>query len=228
MTRNKLVVLVLGLCGAGALMAYPVFAHCGKCLDSGKAIVQKMQGGKVTLAKAVEAAEAHSKGKAVSVTSSLDSGNNLNMQVFCIAGDKIQRCDVNGTTGVVAKSEAVDHFPIAKEDDHDHPHDDDTRKGAPGAGGAGGAGAGGAGGAGGGTAMNIVNREIELACAGCVYHMSGAKGCQLAAKVDGKNYMLKGNHGLDAHEFCSSAKKAVVTGRIEGDNLVATDVEIKS
>ena len=42
MTRNKLVVLVLGLCGAGALMAYPVFAHCGKCLDSGKAIVPEL------------------------------------------------------------------------------------------------------------------------------------------------------------------------------------------
>jgi hypothetical protein len=217
MKRNTLIAMTLSLCGVAAWLAYPVYAHCGKCAADGKKIVEKMQTGKVTLAKAIEAAETHSKGKAVSVTTMMDTGGNVVMQVFSIVGDKIQRCDVNGQTGVVGKSEEVDHFPIAKHDDHAH---DDNGKDKPGTAKPGGAP--------GGIAMNIVNREAELACAGCVYKMSGAEGCQLAVKVDGKNYMLKGNHGLDAHEYCGGAKKAVVTGKIEGDTLTATEVKVKS
>ena len=216
MNRSTLIAMSLSLCGAAAWLAYPVYAHCGKCAADGKKIVEKMQSGKVTLAKAIEAAEAHSKGKAVSVTTMLDTGGNPVVQVFSIVGDKIQRCDVNGQTGVVGKSEEVDHFPIAKHDDH--AHDDngkDKDKGKPGA-------------APGGIAMNVVNRDAELACAGCIYKMSGAEGCQLAVKVDGKTYMLKGNTGLDAHDFCGGAKKAVVSGKIEGNTLTATDVQVKS
>jgi len=224
MKRNTIAAMSLTLCGVAAWLAYPVYAHCGKCAADAKKIVEKMQSGKITFAKAVEAAEMHSKGKAVSVTTMMDPSGNVVMQVFSVVGDKIQRCDVNGMTGMVAKSEEVEHFPIAEHGDHGHSHDD-SGKDKPGAGKPGGTAPGGAAG---GTAMNIVNREVELACAGCVYKMSGAKGCELAAKVDGKNYMLKGNHGLDAHEFCSTAKKAVVTGKIEGNTLNATEVKIKS
>jgi hypothetical protein len=202
-SNTTLIVAVLGLCGLAAYIAYPALAHCGKCAADAKKIAQSLLSGKVTLAKAIEAAETHSKGKAISVTPAMDDAGKLTLQVFSVVGDKIQRCDVDGQTGAVGKSEAVDTFPIS-EKDHAHDHGPDGKS----------------------SAANITNKSIELGCAQCVFHMAGADGCELAANVDGKTYMVKGNHGQNAHHFCEAGKPATVTGMIDGDTLIVTSVKV--
>jgi len=96
------------------------------------------------------------------------------------------------------------------------------------AGGKPGAAAGGApaAGASGGTAMNITNKPIEIGCGKCIYHMAGVKGCELAAKVDGKTYMLMGKHGQNPHHYCEEGKPATVTGTIENDVLMVTTLKV--
>lgn len=200
MKRNSLIVSVLILCGLAAWIAYPALAHCGKCAADAKKIAQSIQSSKVTLAKAVESAEASTKGKAVSVTPAMDEAGKLTLQVFCITGEKLQRCDVDGATGVAGKIEAVEHFPIF-EKDHSH-------------------------GPASSAALNITNKAVELGCGNCVYHISGVKTCELAAKIDGKTYMVKGQHGLNPHNFCDEGKPATVTGTLQGDTLVVTTVKL--
>jgi hypothetical protein len=201
--HNTLTIAVLGLCGLAAYIAYPALAHCGKCAADAKKIAQSLQGGKVTLAKAIEAAETHSKGKAISVTPVMDDAGKLTLQVFSVVGDKIQRCDVDGQTGAVGKSEAVDAFPIS-EKDHAH-HAPDGKS----------------------SAANITNKSIELGCAQCVFHVTGAEGCELAAKVDGKTYIVTGRHDQNPHHYCEAGKPAIVTGTIEGDKLVVTSIKVE-
>ncbi|MCC6360442.1 MAG: hypothetical protein IT450_17015 [Phycisphaerales bacterium] len=66
----------------------------------------------------------------------------------------------------------------------------------------------------------------------CIYHMPGANECVLAVKLDGRAYLVKGStiddHG-DAHAadgLCNTARKARVTGRVEGEFFVAEAVEL--
>ena len=49
-----------------------------------------------------------------------------------------------------------------------------------------------------------------------------------AVKIDGKSYMVTGADKVDAHQFCSGAKKALVTGKIEGDKFVASKFEVQT
>ncbi len=69
---------------------------------------------------------------------------------------------------------------------------------------------------------------VDAGCAGCIFEMEGAEGCQLAVKVDGKPYLVSGSD-VDAHEsgLCDSVKKAVVAGKVEGDKFVATSFELQ-
>ena len=48
---------------ASLLVGYQVFAHCGKCAEDGKKIATQLDKNSFTLAKAVTAAEQHSKGR---------------------------------------------------------------------------------------------------------------------------------------------------------------------
>jgi len=59
-------------------------------------------------------------------------------------------------------------------------------------------------------AASTVNRIVEVGCAGCLFDMEGAEGCQLAVKVDGKTYLVSGVD-IDTHEagLCESTKQAV-------------------
>lgn len=78
------------------------------------------------------------------------------------------------------------------------------------------------------TASADANLEVELGCAGCIFKMEGAEGCQTAAKVDGKTYMVEGG-GVDAHAagLCANSKEARVRGRIEGDHLIVSQIKIR-
>ena len=73
---------------------------------------------------------------------------------------------------------------------------------------------------------SIADRTVEAGCAHCIFAMPGVKGCKLAVKVDGTAYLVTGADQVDAHQFCTAAKKAVVSGRIEGDRFVASEFEV--
>ncbi len=79
-----------------------------------------------------------------------------------------------------------------------------------------------------GALASLENQDIEVGCAVCIYGMEGADGCALAAKIKGKPMMVQGVE-LDMydHGLCSVAKRAVVSGKIEGGELVASKVEVQ-
>jgi hypothetical protein len=68
---------------------------------------------------------------------------------------------------------------------------------------------------------------VEAACGECQYKMKG-KSCDLAVRIDGKDYFVEGTsideHG-DAHAqdgFCNAVRKAEVQGEIKDNRFVAT------
>lgn len=75
--------------------------------------------------------------------------------------------------------------------------------------------------------ISVTDRTVETGCGSCIYKMEGVKGCQTAVKIDGKSYLVTGVQ-TDAHEagLCKGAKKAVVSGKVEGDKFVATRYEL--
>ena len=101
-----------------ALAAWPVYAHCGKCAASGKDMVKMMEEGNLSLAKAVEIAEKHSKGKAVAAYCDLEGGG-LQIEVYCLVGDKIMEVELNGKTGKVTETEERKSLPSYQAHGHD-------------------------------------------------------------------------------------------------------------
>lgn len=75
-------------------------------------------------------------------------------------------------------------------------------------------------------------RVLEAGCARCIFDMPGAKGCELAVKLDGRAYLVKGtsidDHG-DAHAadgLCMKARSARTTGKLDGAHFVAERLEL--
>ncbi len=195
--------IVLGVVAAStvALLAWPVYAHCGKCAASGKDMVKLMDEGKLSLGKAIELAEKHSNGKAVAAYCELEGGD-LEIEVYCLVGNKIMEVEIDGKTGKVTEMEEKRSLPGHTA--HGHAREE---------------------------ALGV--RIVEAGCATCVYDMQGVKGCKLAVKIDGKAYLVTGteidDHG-DAHGpagLCVTARKAVVTGKVEGEKFVATSFELQ-
>ena len=112
--RNRKFVMPLMVVGALALVAWPVYAHCGKCAGSAKDMVTAMDTGKVSLGAAITAAEAASKGKAVSANCDLDDGK-LDFDVYVLVGGKLMQVEVDAA-GKAGKSTEVKEFPIASEE----------------------------------------------------------------------------------------------------------------
>ena len=115
-------VVVAGVLMFG-LLAWPVYAHCGKCASSCKDMVKKMDDGKLSLGKAIELAEEHSKGKAVAAYCALEDGG-LEIEVYCLVGDKIMEVEIDGKTGKVTEMEEAKALPAHKEHAHDEAHED--------------------------------------------------------------------------------------------------------
>jgi len=111
--RNRKLVMSLMVVGALALVAWPVYAHCGKCAGSAKEMVTAMDAGKVTLGSAVTAAEAAAKGKAVSASASMGGGK-MHIDVYVLAGDKIMEVEVDATGKAGTPKEAKE-LPSAHE-----------------------------------------------------------------------------------------------------------------
>jgi len=72
-------------------------------------------------------------------------------------------------------------------------------------------------------AASTETAEYEVACAGCIFKMAGAKGCQAAIKVDDKTYLIKGTP-VDAHVvgLCGASAKANLSGAVKDGVFVAT------
>ncbi len=119
--KNFLVV-VAGVLVFG-LLAWPVYAQWGKSVSSTKEMVKKMDDGKLSLGKAIELAEKHSKGKAVAAHCELEDGD-LEIEVYCLVGDKIMEVEIDGKTGKVTEMEEAKALPAHKEQAHDEAHED--------------------------------------------------------------------------------------------------------
>ncbi len=117
MSRKGKIVLGVVAATTVALVAWPVYAHCGKCAASGKDMVKLMEEGKLSLGKAVEIAEKHSKGKAVAAYCGLD-GDALGIDVYCLVGDKIMEVEIDGKTGKVTEKEERDSLPGHAKHEH--------------------------------------------------------------------------------------------------------------
>lgn len=79
-----------------------------------------------------------------------------------------------------------------------------------------------------GAMSTLKAQTIEVGCGLCVYDMSDVSGCQLAAVIDGEPILVKGvDLDLHDHGLCSGSKSAVVSGVIEGKELLATSVEVQ-
>ena len=95
MSRKGKIVLGVVAATTVALVAWPVYAHCGKCASSGGDMVKLMEEGKLSLGKAVEIAEKHSNGKAVAAYCDLEDGG-LEISVYCLVGNKIMEVEIDG------------------------------------------------------------------------------------------------------------------------------------
>ena len=72
---------------------------------------------------------------------------------------------------------------------------------------------------------------VEASCGQCQFGMEG-HGCELAVRIDGKNYFVDGtsidSHG-DAHAndgFCAAIRKAAVIGEIKNNRFVVTEFKL--
>ncbi|MDI1316402.1 DUF6370 family protein [Flavobacterium sp.] len=75
-------------------------------------------------------------------------------------------------------------------------------------------------------------QTVEAACGQCQFGMTDKKGCDLAVRIDGKSYFVEGTdinkHG-DAHGkdgFCSTVRKAEVTGQVKGEKFIASSFKL--
>lgn len=68
----------------------------------------------------------------------------------------------------------------------------------------------------------------EVACATCIYKMTGVEGCVLATKIDDKTYLVTGVE-MPGHEsgLCDGAHQAELVGELQGDRFVATAFALK-
>ncbi len=79
-----------------------------------------------------------------------------------------------------------------------------------------------------GAVSTLEAQTIEVGCGMCIYDMPDVSGCQLAAVVDGAPILVKGvDLDLHGHGLCSGSKSAVVSGVVQGKELVATRVEVQ-
>ncbi len=69
---------------------------------------------------------------------------------------------------------------------------------------------------------------VEASCGQCNFGLKDKKGCDLAVRINGKAYFVKGTkideHG-DAHSsdgFCETIRKAEVQGKVDGDQFKVT------
>lgn len=111
-----------------AIVAYPVYAHCGKCASSCKAMLKAMTEGQVTLTSAIASAEKEAKGKAVGAMAHEDK-DGVGIDVYVLGeSDKLMLVQLDGKTGKVKKTSEAKGLNFASGEGHDHDHDHDKEK----------------------------------------------------------------------------------------------------
>ncbi|MBK8914470.1 MAG: hypothetical protein IPM64_07680 [Phycisphaerales bacterium] len=218
MTRlNGSVCLLVAFAGVG-LMGYTVLAQTAAAsrhrntAEDGRKIAAQLDRHKMTLAKAVAAAEDHSKGRAISVISQVGKDDQAAVHVWCVTGEaagppKIMKCFVDLASGKVAGMTEVHEFPTMHEGaelGHKGGHERPDAA----------------------AAKTITDQTVDAACGVCIYKMPGMSGCPLAIKIDGKAYLVEGAKWPN-HDYCDRDCKAVVSGRIEGGKFIATKFAAK-
>jgi hypothetical protein len=193
-----------------ALVAWPVYAHCGRCPASANAMLKTMETGKQTLAKAIDMAEKHCKGKAVAAYCEMQE-DGLEIKTICLVEDKIKAVKIDARAGKVTKVEDLKKLP----DFHAKHKEEEGKKEAAGKPKAEATAAGDA-------------QIVEAGCGSCIFKMADVQGCKLSVKIDGKPYLVSGSD-VNAHKagLCGASKQAEVRGRIEGDKFVASSFELK-
>lgn len=218
MSQAKRFVCSLLALGSVGLVGYTVLAQVGAAshqrnsAEDGKKIAAQLDRNKMTLSKAVEAAEEHSKGRAVSVVTQINEHDQAALHVWCVAGEpagspKIFMCYVDLASSKVAGMKEVHEFPTAHEAAehgqkaaHEKPDVAATK--------------------------TNTDQTVEAACGACIFKMPGVTGCPLAIKIDGKAYLVEGAKWPN-HDYCDRNCQAVVSGRIEGGKFIATKFEAK-
>lgn len=73
----------------------------------------------------------------------------------------------------------------------------------------------------------LAGQEVSVGCGSCIYEMDGVKGCELAAKVGDKPYLVTGVD-FDTHGsgLCTSESTAKITGTVNEKGISATSVEL--
>ena len=89
-----------------ALVAYPLMAQVIQSMDNAKDTLKAMEGHKITLIKAIEVAEKHTEGKALRAAALMHE-KDLLFHVWCLKGEKIMFCTVDGKTAKATKAEEV-------------------------------------------------------------------------------------------------------------------------
>lgn len=218
MIQSKRFVYSLLALGSVGLLGYTVLAqvraasHHRNSAEDGKKIASQLDRNKMTLSKAVEAAEDHSKGRAVSVVTQINEHDQAALHVWCVAGEpagapKIFKCYVDLASGKVAGMQEVHEFPTAHEvAEHGHKAGQERPDAA--------------------AAKTITDQTVEAACGACIFKMPGVTGCPLAIKIDGKAYLVEGAKWPN-HDYCDRNCQAVVSGRIEGGKFIVTKFEAK-
>lgn len=100
MRRSEFVALATLSACALAVSALPVLAQSKppEKAPKEKAVVQAMEENKITLVRAIEAAEESSKGKAIGARATLDR-DKLSFTVQCVVEDKLEMVRIDGKTG---------------------------------------------------------------------------------------------------------------------------------
>lgn len=217
--KSTKVIAPLALLAVALLVAYPLYAHCGKCAADGKKIATQLDRNKFTLAKAATAAEEHSKGRAISAITELNEQGDMMLHVYCLVGDppKIMKCYVDTASGTVKGMKEVQEFPVTQQD---HAQGDGHE------------GHGAHGGApvdnskGQESAKPIAHENLEFGCGSCIYKMPGVEGCHLAVMIDGKPYLVEGVKWPN-HDFCDRKVQAAASGKLQGDKFIASSLEPK-
>lgn len=69
--------------------------------------------------------------------------------------------------------------------------------------------------------------KLEIGCAHCLYKKEGVTACAPAVKMGDKVLLLSGgNVDMAKAGICAAPKQATIEGKVEGDKLVATKVDI--
>lgn len=101
--KAKLSVALMGV-GMVAYAANSALAHCGKCAEDAIVMAKSMDDGKLTLAKAADAAAAACKGKIVNVVAT-KADTKVSFKAYCVAEGKMHEVTVDNTGKASAPTE---------------------------------------------------------------------------------------------------------------------------